>query len=132
MQNGSQTYGALDKVLGILGFTSRTQKGKARIYRNETAGAAIILPDIPFEQEVLPHHLTVVRHNLKDLLEQLIQVYRTQHPEESETLEAAPPRLYGPEEDRMLLKIGHAAFVIRDNKVEKELRVAELPPASWL
>jgi predicted RNA binding protein YcfA (HicA-like mRNA interferase family) len=60
------TYGLLDKRLHALGFTSRTQKGKARIYRHEATGASVILPDAPFQEEVPAHHLVVARHVLRD------------------------------------------------------------------
>jgi predicted RNA binding protein YcfA (HicA-like mRNA interferase family) len=60
------TYGLLDKRLGDLGFTARTIKGKARIYRHEQTGASVILPDVAFDEEVLPHHLLVARHTLRE------------------------------------------------------------------
>jgi len=55
------TYGSLDKKLRSLGFTSRTVEGKARIYTHEANGAKVILPDAPFSETVLPHHLIVVQ-----------------------------------------------------------------------
>jgi hypothetical protein len=55
------TYGRLDKALRSLNFAVRTVDGEARIYRHGTNGAAIYLPDVPFEQTVLPHHLVMVR-----------------------------------------------------------------------
>jgi len=66
------TYGLLDKKLRDRGFVPHTQKGKTRIYRHEQAGASVILPDAPFKDQVLPHHLVVVRrvlheHDLGDL-----------------------------------------------------------------
>lgn len=60
------TYGRLDERLRNLGFTVRTQKGKARIYRHQPTGAAVVLPDVPFAEEVLPHHLAVARHVLNE------------------------------------------------------------------
>lgn len=66
MRNGAFTYGVLDERLRRLGFTARTQKGKARIYRHERTGASVFLPDAPFEDEVLPHHLAVARHALRE------------------------------------------------------------------
>lgn len=60
------TYGLLDEKLRALGFITRTQKGKARIYRHEKTGARIILPDASFEEEVLPHHVAVARHVLAE------------------------------------------------------------------
>jgi hypothetical protein len=46
-------------------------------------------------------------------------------------LEVFPPHWYGSPEDG-LLRIGRSIFVIRDNKVEQELREMETPPGSWL
>jgi predicted RNA binding protein YcfA (HicA-like mRNA interferase family) len=66
MRKAAFTYGLLDERLRNLGFTARTQKGKARIYRHEQTGASVILPDAPFDEEVLPHHLVVARHVLKE------------------------------------------------------------------
>lgn len=60
------TYGLLDERLRTLGFTAHTQKGKARIYRHYKTGASVILPDTPFDEEVLPHHLSVIRHVLRE------------------------------------------------------------------
>jgi hypothetical protein len=66
MRKAAFTYGLLDEKLRALGFTARSQKGKARIYRHEQTGASVILPDAPFEEEVLPHHLAVARHVLNE------------------------------------------------------------------
>jgi predicted RNA binding protein YcfA (HicA-like mRNA interferase family) len=66
MANATYTYGLLDEKLRDLGFTVHTQKDKARIYRHEQTGARIILPDAPFDEDVLPHHLAVVRHVLEE------------------------------------------------------------------
>ncbi len=66
MPNAAFTYRQLDARLRALGFSVRTQKGKARIYRHERTGASVILPDAPFDQEVLPHHLAVARHALQE------------------------------------------------------------------
>lgn len=60
------TYRLLDERLHTLGFTALTRKGKARIYRHKQTGAGIVLPDAPFEEEVLPHHLAVTRHVLDE------------------------------------------------------------------
>jgi predicted RNA binding protein YcfA (HicA-like mRNA interferase family) len=60
------TYRDLDERLRALGFSVHTQKGRARIYRHEQRGASVILPDAPFGEEVLPHHLAVTRHALKE------------------------------------------------------------------
>ena len=60
------TYGQLDERLRVLGFSARTQKGKARIYKHELTGARIFLPDVSLKEEVLPHHLAVTRHVLED------------------------------------------------------------------
>jgi hypothetical protein len=66
MVNATYTYGLLDEKLRALGFTAHTQKDKARIYQHEQTGARILLPDAPFNEDVLPHHLAVVRHVLKE------------------------------------------------------------------
>jgi predicted RNA binding protein YcfA (HicA-like mRNA interferase family) len=60
------TYGMLDQRLRTLGFTVRTQPGKARIYRHEQTGASVILPDASLPSEVLPHHLVVARRVLRE------------------------------------------------------------------
>jgi predicted RNA binding protein YcfA (HicA-like mRNA interferase family) len=54
------TYRRLDEMLHSLGFTSRTLKGKARIYKHPS-GATVIFPDSPLEDTVIPHHLVVLR-----------------------------------------------------------------------
>jgi hypothetical protein len=160
MRRAGFTYGLLDERLRALGFTVRTQQGKARIYRHEPTGASVILPDVPFDEEVLPHHLAVARHalkehnlgdvdqeqiilnqthkqyppgaeNLKILVEDLIRDYKKAHPDEAEDLEVFPPRWYGSSEDGML-RVGRSIFVIRDNHVEQEIKEAETPPAHWL
>ena len=66
MRKTAFTYLQMDEQLRALGFTSRTWNGKARVYTHEQTGARIFLPDIPFDQEVLPHHLAVARHVLDD------------------------------------------------------------------
>jgi predicted RNA binding protein YcfA (HicA-like mRNA interferase family) len=66
MPKTALTYGLLDETLRTLGFTAHTQKGKARVYRHDKTGVRIILPDAPFEEEVLGHHLAVIRHVLKE------------------------------------------------------------------
>ena len=66
MHKEALTYRRLDERLRALGFSVRTQKGKVRIYRHEQTGASVILPDAPFDQEVLPHHLAVTRHALRE------------------------------------------------------------------
>lgn len=60
------TYGQLDERLRALGFSARTLKEKARIYKHEQTGARIFLPDAPLNEEVLPHHLAVTRHVLDE------------------------------------------------------------------
>ena len=65
MHKAILTYGLLDKRLRALGFAVHTLKDKARIYKHD-AGASIFLPDAPFEQDVFPHHLVVVRRVLKE------------------------------------------------------------------
>jgi len=66
MPKTTLTYGQLDERLRVLGFSARTQKGKARIYKHELTGARIFLPDVSLKEEVLPHHLAVTRHVLED------------------------------------------------------------------
>lgn len=66
MLDAAYTYGLLDEKLRALGFTVHTQKDKARIYRHEQTGARIFLPDAPFDEDTLPHHLVVVRHVLEE------------------------------------------------------------------
>jgi hypothetical protein len=68
--------------------------------------------------------------NLKVLVEDLIRDYKREHSDEAEELEVSPPRWYGPPEDGML-RIGRSIFVIRDNKVEQEIRETETPPTYW-
>jgi predicted RNA binding protein YcfA (HicA-like mRNA interferase family) len=65
MSKATFTYGDLDKRLRALGFTVRTLKGKARVYRHET-GASVYLPDTPLESEVMWHHVVAARHVLDD------------------------------------------------------------------
>ncbi len=55
------TYGQLDEALRASGFVAQLAEGKARIYKHEISGAKVILPDSPFADAVLPHHLIVVR-----------------------------------------------------------------------
>jgi predicted RNA binding protein YcfA (HicA-like mRNA interferase family) len=160
MSEAEFTYGLLDERLRALGFTVHAQKGKARIYKHKQMGASIILPDAPLDKEALPHHLAVVRHvlkeynigendretaipsktynqyppgveNLKILIEDLAREYKKEHPEEVEELEVFAPRWYGPPENG-LLKIGRSIFVIRNNKVEQEIREAETQPTYWM
>jgi hypothetical protein len=64
MPDTTLTYGRLDRALRSLGFAARTVEGKARIYKHELTGATVILPDSPFEEPVIPHHLVVVDHVL--------------------------------------------------------------------
>jgi predicted RNA binding protein YcfA (HicA-like mRNA interferase family) len=66
MQKAIFTYHDLDERLRALGFSVHIQKGRARIYRHEQRGASVILPDVPFDEEVLPHHLAVTRHALQE------------------------------------------------------------------
>ena len=162
MRKAAFTYGLLDERLRALGFTAHTQKGKARIYRHKPTGASVILPDAPFAEEVLPHHLVVARHVLKEhnlgdldqgqvilhktypqyppgvenlqiLVDDLIREYKKAHRDEAEDLQVFRPRWYGPLADgRLLLRIGQSIFLIRDNQVEQEIREAETPLAYWL
>lgn len=66
MPNPVFTYGLLDERLRALGFAVHTQKGKSRIYTHEDAGARVVLPDTPLDEEVLPYHSAVVRQVLED------------------------------------------------------------------
>jgi predicted RNA binding protein YcfA (HicA-like mRNA interferase family) len=66
MHKAALTYRLLDERLRALGFTVYSQKGKARIYKHANTGASIILPDAPFHEEVLAHHLVVARRVLKE------------------------------------------------------------------
>lgn len=66
MAESALTYGLLDAQLRSLGFAPQIQKGRARIYRQVPTGASIILPDVAFDEKVLPHHLLVVRRVLRD------------------------------------------------------------------
>jgi hypothetical protein len=60
------TYGQLDKVLRMLGFTVRSISldGNALVYDHKGTGATIILPPFPETDKVLPHHLIIVRSTL--------------------------------------------------------------------
>lgn len=58
------TYRDLDKRLRALGFTVHTEKDKSRIYYHEETGALVALPDTPFKDEVMWHHLMAARHAL--------------------------------------------------------------------
>ncbi len=68
------TYGQLDEALRATGFVAYVAEGKARIYKHQATGAKVILPDSPFAEAVLPHHLIVVRtvFNEHDLAEPAI------------------------------------------------------------
>ncbi len=72
MSEQSLTYSRLDEALRSVGFTPRTLERRARIYKHPS-GATVILPDAPFKDTVIPHHLVVVRtvlaeYNLPDPL----------------------------------------------------------------
>lgn len=60
------TYGRLDKVLRVLGFSCRitTLRTKARVYEHSETGAMIVLPVVAEGNKVLPHHLAAVRGTL--------------------------------------------------------------------
>ena len=66
MQKTTFTYLDLDERLRALGFSVHTLTGRARIYRHVQIGASVILPDAPFNDQVLPHHLAVTRHALQE------------------------------------------------------------------
>jgi hypothetical protein len=71
------------------------------------------------------------RENLPILVADLIRKYKEAHPDERDELAVSPPHWYGTPEDGLLL-IGRSVFMIRDNKVEKELRKAETVPGDGL
>jgi predicted RNA binding protein YcfA (HicA-like mRNA interferase family) len=75
--------------------------------------------------------------SLDILIADVIREYRREHPDEWEELEESPPQWYAPLENGGspqdgMLTIGKSIFVIRNNKVEKEIRKADAPPASWI
>jgi hypothetical protein len=62
------TYGRLDEVLRSLGFSSRLSERPpptARVYEHEATGAVIILPALPDEEKLWPHHLLAARTTLE-------------------------------------------------------------------
>ena len=65
MSEKSVTYARLDETLRSIGFSSRTLEGRARIYKHPS-GATVILPDSPFDDPVIPHHLAMVGTVLAD------------------------------------------------------------------
>lgn len=56
------TYGQLDRVLRLLGFSCRvvTADPPARVYEHNASEASIILPAFPEGDEVLDYHLLAV------------------------------------------------------------------------
>src|SRR5437762_1488124 len=66
MKRAEVTYGQLDKVLRLLGFSCRlvTQDPPARVYEHKQSEASIILPAFPESDGVLDYHLVAVRTTL--------------------------------------------------------------------
>jgi hypothetical protein len=66
MKRTNVTYGQLDKVLRLLGFSCRPAKDDppGRIYEHKKAGAVILLPAFPESDDVLEYHMIMVRVTL--------------------------------------------------------------------
>lgn len=67
MKRSHVTYAQLDKVLRALGFACRHMTDDpppTRVYQHKTAGAMIVLPELPESEKVYEHHLVVVRGEL--------------------------------------------------------------------
>jgi hypothetical protein len=62
------TYGQLDKVLRMLGFSCRTVtlQTEALVYEHPETGAVIILPEASEHKTALPHHLAAVQGTLSE------------------------------------------------------------------
>ena len=60
------------------------------------------------------------------LVDDLIRKHKRDHPEEAEDLASDPPSWFSSSGD-VFLMIGRSIYRIRNNKVEEELRKAELP-----
>jgi hypothetical protein len=60
------TYGQLDQVLRLLGFSSCLVQGDppARHYEHKETGAFITLPPLPECERVMEHHFVTVRVTL--------------------------------------------------------------------
>ena len=67
MKRSKVTYGQLDKVLRSLGFSCRVTTDEpppTRVYQHAQAGALILLPALPENDQVFEHHLVAVRVEL--------------------------------------------------------------------
>jgi hypothetical protein len=66
MKRTEVTYGQLDRVLRILGFSCRllTEDPPARVYQHKSSGAVIMLPAFPESDNVLDYQLVAVRMQL--------------------------------------------------------------------
>jgi hypothetical protein len=62
------TYGQLDKVLRVLGFSCRTKalQTEALVYEHQESGAVVILPAVSELKKALPHHLAAVQGTLTE------------------------------------------------------------------
>ena len=60
------TYGRLDEVLRALGFSVRLADldPRARVYKHAGTGALVVVPALPENEKVLPHHLLTARVTL--------------------------------------------------------------------
>jgi len=63
MKRTEVTYGQLDKVLRLLGFSSRQVKGPppALVYDHKESGASFMIPPFPATDLVLEYHLVGAR-----------------------------------------------------------------------
>jgi hypothetical protein len=66
MKQTDVTYGQLDRVLRMLGFSCQvvTKEPPTRVYEHKEAGAWIMLPRLPEGDQVLDYHLASVRTTL--------------------------------------------------------------------
>jgi hypothetical protein len=55
------TYRRLDEILRSLGFAFLLFEERTRVYKHEPTGALVVIPDLPQDDTVLPHHLVAVR-----------------------------------------------------------------------
>jgi hypothetical protein len=68
MKRTNVTYSQLDKVLRSLGFSCRSAKHDppGRIYEHKEAGAKVMLPALPANDQVFEHHMAAVRLELEN------------------------------------------------------------------
>ena len=66
MKRSEVTYGQLDRVLRLLGFTCQliADPPPTRVYRHPEAGAMIMLPAFPESDHVFEYHMVAVRGEL--------------------------------------------------------------------